>query len=241
VSKAKESFLNFFAIVLDQNDEVVPQYIGVDADLQADLTQMFESQEAEFMTDDHRIVEFEPKENYRLEREELYRISNVPLPEAFGDAALKPHQELPFALNQKPMPQILGLFGSAVSKEKVERLLIQNFRSPQLLDKQHTLLGTSGTFRRIRSDGISLAHEIAAIHKGGHLYFRSFAIVSRMFDLADYEPEATLAEMTSFVGNSLFVMDDKSEVLAVIEGDDWLRRRVASIESAKILKCQSAG
>lgn len=226
---------NLFAGVVGPADEIQPERIRLERSLQVEITALFAEQADAFLNDDLERIEFNAKANYRLEREQIFVLKGLPLPAHYSEAALKPHSAPDFVLSRKPTPPIATVFATDASTSKVHRVLFQQFRSPQLLDKRFALFWSRDQFQRIASDGFSLAHELAAIHQDGNLYFRSLSVVSRFFDLAEHQPEATLAEMTSFVGNDLFTMENASEILAIIESDSWLRRRVGSIQSSGIL------
>jgi Kiwa KwaB-like protein len=227
---------NLFAGVVSPTDDIQPERIRLERALQDEITSMFAEQADAFLHGDLEKVDFNPKANYRLEREQVFVIKALKLPASYSEAALKPHSVTDFALSPNSAPQIVTVFATDATATRVKRVLFQQFRSPQLLDKRFALFWSQNQFQRISSDGFSLAHELAAIHQSGNLYFRSLAVASRFFDLEEFQPEATTAEIASFVGNTLFAMDDESEILSIIESDSWLRRRVASIESSRKLQ-----
>ncbi len=227
---------DFFAGVSVAGEDIRPEHLLVDGAVQVELSELFQSQAEEFLKDDSDRIEFDSKAIYRLERGQVFVIKNIELPTAFFEAAMKPHQVDPFALNRKPLPMVATIFATETSGKSVSRVLFQQFRTPQLLDKKFAIFWSGSVFSRIANDGLSLAHELAAIWVGRNLYFRSFPAVSRFFDLAEFEPKATVAEISAFVGSDVFVQDDDTKhVFALIEGDDFLRRRVASIQSKNIL------
>ncbi|WLD12828.1 hypothetical protein [Planctellipticum variicoloris] len=238
-----KTLFTFFAGISGLSEDLIPEQIQVDASLQEELSEMFEEQAAEFLRDDCDRVPFDPKANYRLERGQVFVIKEFDLPLEYVEAVTKPHQADVFAMGRKPQPHVATIFAGELlhAKDKppyVKRLLFQQFRSPQLLDRRFTLFWDRGVFNRVANDGLTLAHELAAIWVGGNLYFRSFSIVSRFFDLGEFEPKATVEEIASFVENSLFVFEndgDSKAVFHAIESDDFLRRRVASIQSKDIL------
>jgi hypothetical protein len=231
------NLLTFFAGV-SSGEEIVPERISLDRSLQAELTELFEKQATEFLSDDMETVGFNAKENYRLEREQIYVLRGIALPVSFSEAALKPHQTESFTLNAQKSPRVATIFATEVSGKNVNRVLFQQFRSPQLLHRRLALFFSAGTFNRISHDGLSLANELAAIWQSESLYFRSFAVVSRFFGLEEYKPKASIAEISEFIDHDQFYFDDKdakASVFQIIEQDDYLRRRVASIVSSEAL------
>jgi hypothetical protein len=70
---------------------------------------------------------------------------------------------------------------------------------------------------------------LVAIYEKDRLFFRSFALVSRFIDLADYESEASEEEIDQFVSQRIFDLEDGTAITTTIQEDGWLRRRVASI------------
>ncbi|MCG6157687.1 hypothetical protein [Rubinisphaera margarita] len=230
--------LTFFAGISSNTEEPHLEKVSLEAGVQSELSEMFANQADMFLTDDTETVEFNPKENYRLERGQVYVIKDFDLSSRYKEAVLKPHQADEFEMGNASFPRIVTFFGSDARDRTVHRLLFQQFRSPQLLDRRFSLLWKGNVFSRISGDGISLAHELAAIWQNGHLFFRSFSIVRRFFDLAEFEPKATPEEVASFVRDDLFAYEDDDsmqKIFRVIENDDFLRRRIASIVNREIL------
>jgi hypothetical protein len=231
------SRLTFFAGV-NSGREITPEHISVDQALQLELTELFQKQATEFLSDEVETVDYNAKENYRLEREQVYVLRDIALPVPFLEAGLKPYQTNSFTLNGNNCPRIATIFGTEVFGKKVRRVLFQQFRAPQLLHRKLALFFDAGTFNRISHDGLSLANELAAIWQDDSLYFRSFSAVARFFGLEQFEPKASVAEIREFIGHEQFHFDDKNSeaaVFQIIENDDYLRRRVASIVSSAAL------
>lgn len=227
---------NFFAGVVGESDEIGPQRIRLrDVDLQNQLTTMFTEQAEAFLSDEFERIEYDSKANYRLEREQIFVIKKLGLPPRIAEAALRPHESPDFRLTEV-QSRIATVFAADATAKAVSRVLFQQFRTPQLLDKRFSLFWSQNAFQRVSSDGLSLAHELAAIFQNDNLYFRSFAIVRRFLDLEAFEPEATIEEIASFVKHDLFTIDNETELFRIIESDSWLRRRIASIHSSEILQ-----
>lgn len=218
------------------SDEVLPEHVPLQHSLQDEIAALFKDQADRFLKDEFERIEFNPRANYRLEREQIFVVKEFALPSQIESAALKPHTVPDFSLERQPRPLIPTVFSTNASPEKVERILFQQFRTPQFLDKRLALLWSRNQFQRISNDGSSLAHDLAAVYQFGNLYFRSLAVANRFLDLSEFQPEATKEEIVDFVGNTLFTMEDETRILRIIEGDSWLRRRVASIQSCEILK-----
>jgi len=227
--------MTFFAGVVGNTDEIEPEVIRVDATLQTELTSLFTEQAAVFLNDDLERVNFNPKENYRLEREQVFVIKDIRLPSAMTSAVSKPHQTSDFTLSRKPFPQITTIFAATPTTTKHARVLFQQFRGPQLLDRRFTIFATANTFHQVKQDGLSIGHELAAIYEHGNLYFRSFSIIRRFFSLEEFEPKPSPAEIRKFIDNDLFDVDAKDKLFAMIEGDGWLQRRIAAIHASGVL------
>jgi hypothetical protein len=235
---SQSGLLNFFAGISSHGDEPVLDRVMMESDLQRDITELFNKQADDFLKDDFDRITFDPKANYRLERGQVFVIKGFSLSANYLTAVMKPHQCSPFSMAQKPVPMVVTILGADASAKNVNRLLFQQFRSPQMLDKRFSMWWSGNVFNRVSNDGITLAHELAAVWQGSNLYFRSFAIVSRFFDLAAFEPRATTEEISTFVASDVFAYDDdesQNKVFQIIENDDFLRRRVASILSREIL------
>jgi hypothetical protein len=233
----RNSPFTFVAGVAGDENYIDLQRILLDADLQADLTSIFEGQAAEFIGGESEPVEFDPGATYRLEKEQIFRIKDFHLPQHFIDAARRPHSLPDFSLKNKSAGQIktIAAIDAGPNDKSPARFLFQQFRTTQLLDRSRSLFATEGTFRRIKNDGMTIAHELVAVHHAGNLYFRSLSIVSRFLDLAAYETEANDEQITEFVASEKFVPDDIEGLEAMIKGDGWLKRRIASILSNNIL------
>lgn len=236
---ASETPLTFFAGVSSSEDDLGIEHLQVDANLQGELTALFRQQADEFIKDDTQIIEFNPKAPYRLERDQVFVIRKFELPGNYIDAVASPQQVAALSFPASgPLPSVSTIFAAETTYRKPKRLLFQNFRSSQLLDRRFTIFWTSDVFSKIENNGLSIAHELAAVWEDKNLYFRSFAIVSRFFQLADFEPKASPSEIRSFIDNSVFSFSDDDEregIYTIIETDDFLRRRVASIQSKNIL------
>jgi hypothetical protein len=228
--------LQFFAGVVDPEGEIEPQRIRIEQVSKAEMTELFERQAHEHLNDDMDQVDFLPKTNYQVNRNQVFVIRNLPLPMNFVEATLKPEQTAEFSLSRQHGLRISTIFGAEASGKVVKRLLFQQFRAPQLLVNRFSLFLRGNTFQRIENAGLSLADELVAIYEKDCLFFRSFAIVSRFFDLSAYEPTATPEEIENFVSDVLFDPEDGQTTLTTIQSDDWLSRRVASIHSLGILK-----
>lgn len=230
--------LNFFAGLITDAEEIQPESITVDRSLQDDLSAMFEEQAAAFLNDDTTRITFNPKENYMLERGEVFKIEGFSLPSEIINAAEMGHQLEVFSLNRSPKPVVATVFATDVdAKGKLLRVLFQQFRAPQLLNRKLSLFQDGKMFNRIQNDGFCLAHELAGIWLQGTLYFRSLSIVSRFLDLSEFQPKASLEEISSFMKCDLFEIDEENQgtIFNLIEGDDFLRRRVAAIQAKNIL------
>jgi hypothetical protein len=229
--------LTFFAGV-NSGREIMPEHISVDRALQLELTELFQTQAMELLSDELETVDYNANENYRLEREQVYVLRDIALPGPFSEAAMKPYQTNSFTLSGRNSPRVTTIFGTEVSGRKVSRVLFQQFRAPQLLHRRLALFFNAGTFNRISHDGLSLANELAAIWQDNSLYFRSFSVVSRFFGLEQFEPKASVAEIRKFIEHEQFHFDDQNSqavVFQIIENDDYLRRRIASIVSSEAL------
>src|SRR5579863_7864908 len=233
----KDGALNFFAGVIGDDDGLTAERIMVTTDLQDQLNGLFAQQADDFVRDDWERVDYQPKANYRLEREEIFVIDDVDLPMGFSDAIMSRHQAEKFTLSDNYLPRIQTIFGAEVGNPSITRVLFQQFRSTQLLGMNKlSMLLDGSTFRKLEESGLSLAPELAAIWQNKRLMFRSFAAVSRFFDLDEFQPKATETEIAGFVEDGVFAGDEDGVIFQLIESDSWLQRRIAHIVSLKILK-----
>lgn len=225
----------YFAGVNEAGGTITPHQIRVTDDLDKELAQQFAKQADDFVKTDFELVEYQPKANYRLEREQVFVIRKLDLPAEYLEAAKKPQQSPDFTPKARPLPLIPTVYAVEMSGTNPSRFLFQQFRSTQLLVNRTSIIFSGGTFSQLRKDGLSLSNELVAIYEAKTLYFRSFSIISRFIDLPDYEPEASDAEISEFLKSDLFDLDDVDGTFSIIEGDSWLRRRVAGIQDNKIL------
>lgn len=232
-----------FAVGISEGEaEPSARRLRVDDDVQQELSELFEQQATRFVHDEDERVTFRPRSNYRSERGEVFILPNIPLPAAFENAAIDPHLvgdlHLRTAARGENRPNITTIFGADVHRRQVNNVYFQAFRRTQFLDRRLALFENQNVFNRVNNDGLSLANELVAIWRNGTLLFHSFAMVSRIFDLSAFEPEATPEEVGKFMESEFFSFENDEERISLfnmISGDAFLRRRIASIQTNDIL------
>lgn len=214
---------NFFAIL--KGDQV--RRIPLSRDVQGELRTLFDEQRAEFFAGCSEEVPFEA--NYTPEDYELLFIQDFQLPDPMKSALQNPLTV--DRLNVKELVEIRGFFtGDAEAREV----------SLQVFDKRH-LISTRGfsivldknTFRKLGDAGLTLDTKLTAALREGRLFFRSFALARRLFDLSRYFREATDQDLTSFASHQAVVFEDPGSLPA--NADSFVRKKVALIVQSGIL------
>ncbi|HET9233186.1 MAG TPA: Kiwa anti-phage protein KwaB-like domain-containing protein, partial [Candidatus Eisenbacteria bacterium] len=135
-------------------------------------------------------------------------------------------------LSDEELPAVHGLFtGSSNGKQ----ISLQVFDRRRLLSTSGlSLILHRGTFRKLTDGGLTLDTKLAAAVEENRLYFHSFALARRLFDLSEYFREATDGDLATFVEHKAVLFDDPDSLMK--NADSWVRKKVALILQSGILE-----
>ena len=224
---------HFFAITQTSGKDYKIFRIRTTQSLQADLTKLFEQQAEEFVDRDAEEIAFDG--GYKVDDHEIFVIHKFPLSDQLVSAPRTPNQFEDIVLDSASTASIKSILAASYDRKHNElTLYFQAFSRSQLLVKDRlTILHSSATFHRLQEEGLTLGTSLAAIFRGGKLYFRSFALINRFLDVKEYFKEATDEEILEVVSHSVLLAEDTGKLTKV--ADSWMRKRFAALQSSGIL------
>lgn len=219
--------VNLFALVEDQQAPI--RRIPLTADLGAELTQFFASQQSDFLSNKAEITF---SGSYNVDSGEIFTIAEYPLPGAISDALGNPLPCQMLDLNNETH-RIKALFtGNWSDTNKVVNF--QVFDSGKLLSKGWTLIGSGNNYKKLEEPGLILQDKLTAHYANGTLYFSSYHNAKRFLDLSEYYREATDTDLEAFVGTDLFAFEDEDSFKE--SADSIIRKKVALLQKNKVLE-----
>ena len=221
---------NLFVLV---DDETPARRLPMDQDVQKHVAAALQRQAAKFLSDDVELIEFDGR--YTPDENEVLIIRNFAIDPKVKAALAAPLTCETLDLRVDPdesLPKIKGVVSSPLKGEG--DLFVQVFDRRQVLS-QHglTLFHHGATYRRLAEPGLVLNSSIDAVVSGTDLYFRSYFLARRLFNLVAYFQEATDEDVDEFADAHVFHVEDKAALLR--NADSWVRRKIRFIKEAGIL------
>lgn len=215
---------NFFALVEDFEIRL----LDVSKPLQIELTEEFAGQRRMFFEQHPGQVAFEA--DYTPDELEMLYIEGFQLPANMRSALQNPLSVQ--HLTDEELPAVRGLFTGSPNGKQIS---LQVFDRRRLLSTRgFSLTLHKGTFRKLTDGGLTLDTKLAAAVEDNRLYFHSFALARRLFDLSDYFREATDADLATFAEHKAVLFDDPGSLTK--NADSWVRKKVALILQNGILE-----
>ena len=226
------TLFNFFALV-GSADEPEVRRVPVTADLQRELSTEFAAQLAAFQLDRSEHVPYDPQ--YRPGTDELFVVRGFALPETVPDLTQAP--TLPAVSDRQiedgAVRALVGVPQPAKSRNAL--LCFQGVDARHLLRRARlSIVLSKDVFSCIDRNGIVIRDSLSAVYRDGSLYFPSEPPVRRFLDLSQVFEEATGPQVSKFLRQPLFAVDDPEAVAAL--ADTWTRRKIAAIEQRGILR-----
>ncbi len=219
--------INLFALVEDEQAPI--RRIPLTADLGTELAQFFASQQSDFVENKQQIAF---SGSYNVGSDEIFTITDYPLPDAIGSALSNPLPCQLLNLNNETH-RIKALFtGSWSNNNKIVNFQI--FDSGKLLSKGWTLIGSGDLYKKLEEPGLVLQEKLTAHYANGTLYFSSYHSTKRFLDLSSYFREATDTDLDAFVATELFAFEDQSSFKN--NADSIIRKKVALLQKNKVLE-----
>lgn len=218
--------INLFALVEDEQAPI--RRIPLTADLGAELTQFFASQQSDFLGNKQQIAF---SGSYNVDSGEIFTITEYPLPDTIGNALSNPLPCQVLNLNNETH-RIKALFTGNWSNTN-KTVNFQVFDSGKLLTKGWTLIGSGNNYKKLEEPGLILQDKLTAHYANGTLYFSSYHNTKRFLELGDYYREATDTDLNTFVATELFAFEDESSFKD--NADSIIRKKVALLQKNRVL------
>jgi hypothetical protein len=221
--------LNLFALTSIPGMRVLR--MPLTADVQASVTELFRSQEHEFLQGIEEEVRFDGM--YRPEESELLYINNFDDVDGIKTAILRPQTCQEFVLKSGSLESIKAVFSGYIKNGTI-RVLIQGFDRRRIINTSgFTLIHTDNAFSRFDGGGLTLDNKLTAIIEDDSLKFASYHYLRQIFDMSAYCKDANDQDLKVFVQNPALQFADAQ---VFMDGADaWVRRKVILIQQSGIL------
>jgi len=224
--------MQLFALMRNASEKV--QRVQIEQPIQTEVQKLFHEQGKDLLSCDP--IEFDGR--YSPETDEVLKISNFALPAYFPVSASSALAIPTFAPTDTNIASLYGLF--VISEiDGTPSICVQVFDRRQALTKQKFALiwGHVGDgFHKLQETGLILDTRLAAVFQTGRLYFKSFAVASRLLELRSYYHEATDEELTMFAEHE--TIKTPSTFFQLVDSQR-MRKQIALILDSKILEMVS--
>jgi hypothetical protein len=224
--------MQLFALVL--NSPPLVQRVELSQSVQSEVQQIFHEQSKELLSLD--AIPFDG--SHTPESDEVSVIADFEDPDHLLQSAANP-LSCPIFDPDVNLSNLYGLFVVSTI-DAIPSVCVQIFdRRQALTSKKFALIwGQIGQgFHKLTQTGMVLDSRVALVIHDDKLYFKSFAIASRIFDLTDYYHEATDVELTSFAGHDLITAP--AAYLDLCDSKR-IRKQIALILKSEILETVKA-
>ncbi len=194
--------------------------------------ELFQEQATRFMRD-KEVLPFDPGHN--AETDELFSLSLPALAREF-DALEK--RSLAYEVLPIDDAALMHTVGFVVRTTVLgrKRSCFQVFDRRQALTRDRiTILSLGNGLSRLQESGFVLSNDVAAVLDSEALYFHSFHVVSRLFNLGEHFHEATKAEVEAFVGHDMFEVADAAGLQVACESTR-VRKQIALVLQSEVLR-----
>jgi hypothetical protein len=221
---------NLFALLDDPDTPILR--LPLTRDLQVAVGDTFRAQLEDLFANDPDEVQFDAR--LTPDESEIAFISGFEPPVEVWEAIKNPTKLDSFEASQEAIEKTKGLF---IGDDSGRRLFFQVFDRRRILSTRRvTILFSGDTFRRLEEPGLTLDTQLAAVFMNERLYFNSFYVARRLFDLSSYFREATDAELDSFAAHKALAVADVAELRH--NADTWVRKKIAVILQSGLLDSQ---
>jgi hypothetical protein len=221
--------LNLFALTSIPGMRVLRMPLA--HDVQAGVTELFRSQEFEFLQGIEEEVKFDGM--YRPEESELLYINNFDDVDGIKAAILRPQSCQEFVFKNGALESIKAMFSGYIKNGAI-RVLLQGFDRRQIINTNgFSLVYSENAFTRFDGGGLTLDNKLTAIIEDDNLKFSSFHYLRQIFDMSAYSKEATDQDLKVFIQNPALQFADAQFFMD--GADAWVRRKVILIQQSGIL------
>lgn len=227
--------LNLFALTSIPGMRVLR--MPLTPDVQAGITELFRSQEHEFLQGIEEEIKFDGM--YHPEENELLYINNFDDVDGIKSAILRPQGCQEFVLKSGSLESIKAIFSGYIKNGTI-RVLLQGFDRRRIINANgFSLVHSENAFSKFDGGGFTLDNKLTAIIEDDNLKFASYHFLRQIFDMSAYCKEATDQDLKVFVQNPALQFVDAQVFMDV--ADAWIRRKVILIQQSGILDNCPAG
>lgn len=205
--------------------------VSLTAEVQAQITTLFETQAIQFMDAVTDEVTF--GSDWKLDSEEIFCAAATPEIDSILAAMSGNPMALPVVDGQGLAGEGIRGLAVTVGEGRGRRVFIQRFTAQQVLERRWAFLLQGDTFNRITAPAFTLENSIVAIIEDGNLKFKSFANIKRIFSLTSLYQEATDAQIEQFCGHACLAVADVAKFKAI--ADQTSRKLVFAVSNSGVL------
>ncbi|NQD93986.1 DUF4868 domain-containing protein [Pseudomonas sp. CrR25] len=219
--------------LLKERKQLTLRRIPLVAELQAMLTEKWQSQMDDFLLEAQEI-DFNP--GYTPETHERFYLEEFELPEvvAAEHSGSVRHLE-PINMQGAEPSQIKAILGFARQDDGSEILLIQSFSKSHIINPGQFLFLTRNIFESSEAPALSLNNQLTAVYYQAQkkLLFRNYRAANAIFNLVDFYKEATEEDIKEILAHEKLA---PVSVDALAKGaSQWFCKRFAFLKDSKIL------
>ncbi|MDR3633481.1 MAG: hypothetical protein P4L84_06575 [Isosphaeraceae bacterium] len=230
---AKDDPAYHFFVVTEVSREREVQKMTTEQSLQAELFSLFDEQAKEFMANEPKRIDFDPR--YSIDDDdEIFAIKCFKLPGSLSTAIENPIPVEQFLPSQAPVGSTKAILCSFTPKGAAKpTIYFQRTSRSKWVDHRKLLFIEGDTFTKVRNRGLMLESSLAAIYDGDALFFRSYRTVNSFLSLADYFNQATDEDIAAVIEQNKVQVDDRETLLKMC--DTQVRKMFSYIQAAKVL------
>lgn len=230
--------LHLVALLKERNQATLRR-IPLVAELQAVLTEKWQSQLDDFLLETQEI-DFDP--GYTPEAHERFCLEGFQLPDvvAAEHSGSVRHLEPIDMLGAEPS-QIKAILGFARQDDGCEIVLIQSFSKSHIISPGQFLFFSRNNFESSESPALTLSDRLTAVYYPARqkLLFKSYRAANAIFNLADFYKEATEEDIKAILAHEKLAPAD---VDALAKGaSQWFCKRFALLKDSGILDQYTVG
>lgn len=204
---------------------------ALSADVQAELTAYFASQEQSFINSAEEEIAFDGK--YKPDLNEVLVISDYDDIDGLDAAIRSPLSVAEIEPSANCFAEIRALFTGYIVENEVT-VLIQYFDKRKIISTNGlSIFHSENVYKKIEGIGVTIDSRLSAILKGGNLKFFSFHLLRQVFDLSGYYKEATDSDINEFAALPTLKVENLEELIEI--SDSWVRRKLSLIQQSQIL------
>ncbi|RON44292.1 hypothetical protein BK666_18240 [Pseudomonas frederiksbergensis] len=222
--------MNLFALTDVAGSRIIR--FPLSADLQDEITTIFENQGDAFFEGVDTIVPFDGR--YVPEAGELLSISDFADMDGLANAVANPLAIDQYDPALHSLDSVKALFMGRVFENNTQ-ILVQLFERRRLIARSGLAMFFAGNqFQKMTDSGLSLDTKLLAVIEGDTLKFQSFHFARRVFELSEYFKEATNEEVSTFAEHEKLAVEDVANFLE--SAGPQIRKKISLISQSAVLE-----